>query len=297
MSRLYVVKVRLQQACDAGVLAGRKVMTDTSLSTALDPAAQTQAQAFFRNNFRETWFQSTAVSFTPTKAAHGGGTVANAVNGAATATVPMALMSFFKVQPAKLDVTCQAVFDMADTDIMFVLDTTGSMSCKPSDPTSCAGAMTPYTRGDGTQASTIWKAADRNGRAARCSDPVRHDDACKCRFHDQVSLRFRDLLSAVNVGQSIPTTYLQNTTHTYQSRRVIGDYDFGTAITRTTEKVTQADCLAQNGQRVPATGYTRTGTETFFQAKRYSAATWSPPKQGTCSVNEQTVRPMWRYEP
>lgn len=40
MARLYVIKVRLQQACDAGVLAGRKFMTDTS-GTTLDSNAAT----------------------------------------------------------------------------------------------------------------------------------------------------------------------------------------------------------------------------------------------------------------
>ena len=30
VARLYVVKVRLQQACDAGALAGRKFMADTA---------------------------------------------------------------------------------------------------------------------------------------------------------------------------------------------------------------------------------------------------------------------------
>ena len=29
MARLYVVKARLQQACDAGLIAGRKFMNDT----------------------------------------------------------------------------------------------------------------------------------------------------------------------------------------------------------------------------------------------------------------------------
>src|SRR5690349_9706109 len=47
MARLYVVRVRLQQACDAGTLAGRKTMTDTSIGTPLDSTAAAQAQAFF----------------------------------------------------------------------------------------------------------------------------------------------------------------------------------------------------------------------------------------------------------
>jgi Flp pilus assembly protein TadG len=49
MGRLYIVKTRLQQACDAGVLAGRKTMVSTD--GALDTAAANQAKTFFANNF------------------------------------------------------------------------------------------------------------------------------------------------------------------------------------------------------------------------------------------------------
>ena len=48
--RLYLVKVRLQQACDAGALAGRKFMIDNNVAT-LDSNAVTQAKIFFAQNF------------------------------------------------------------------------------------------------------------------------------------------------------------------------------------------------------------------------------------------------------
>ena len=41
IGRQFLVKTRLQQACDAGVLAGRKFMTATS-GTTLDSNAETQ---------------------------------------------------------------------------------------------------------------------------------------------------------------------------------------------------------------------------------------------------------------
>lgn len=56
-ARVYVVNSRLQQACDAGALAGRRAMVDTSTTnTVLDPTATSQAQTFFANNFRSGWF-------------------------------------------------------------------------------------------------------------------------------------------------------------------------------------------------------------------------------------------------
>lgn len=148
-ARLYFVKMRLQQACDAGVLAGRKFMT--SSGTSLDTAASAQATAFFNNNFRSGWFGSTGVTFTPTKTSEG------QVAGTARATVPMTLMSIVGVPAQQVTIACEARFDVADTDVIFVLDTTGSMACLPSDSdTTCnnyvgAAGATAYTRpSDGT---------------------------------------------------------------------------------------------------------------------------------------------------
>lgn len=146
-ARLYVVKSRLQQACDAGVLAGRKSMTDSSLSnTTLDSTAAAAAQTFFNNNFRTGWFRTTSASFTPTKTSDA------QVAGTATATVPMTVMAMFGFANQTITVTCQASYDVADTDVIFVLDTTGSMACLPQDDdTTCnnyvssAGTVS-YTR-------------------------------------------------------------------------------------------------------------------------------------------------------
>jgi uncharacterized membrane protein len=62
-ARLYFVKMRLQQACDAGVLAGRKFMTGTGAS--LDATASAQSTAFFSNNFRSGTFGTTKSRLLP----------------------------------------------------------------------------------------------------------------------------------------------------------------------------------------------------------------------------------------
>lgn len=140
-SRLYVVNTRLHQACDAGVLAGRRAMTDTAANTPLDSAATTQAQAFFNNNFPTSWFGTGTVSFTPAKTSTG------QVSASAQVVVPMTLLQIFGFTSKTIAVTCEASFDTADTDIMFVLDTTGSMACLPSDnDTACSN----YVNGAGT---------------------------------------------------------------------------------------------------------------------------------------------------
>lgn len=151
-ARLYVVKTRLQQACDAGVLAGRKTM-DQLGATTLDTNATTQAKTFFANNFSSGYMGTPAFTatttpypFTPTKTAD------QQVTGTATTNVPMTLMRMFGAPTQPITVSCEARYDVADTDIVFVLDTTGSMACLPSDNDATCSAYvnnagtTTYTR-------------------------------------------------------------------------------------------------------------------------------------------------------
>ena len=143
VTRMYVTKVRLQQACDAGVLAGRKFMADSN-NPALDANADTQARKFFSSNFKLGWMGTTALDFTPVKTAD------NQVSGTATTTLPMTVMASFGQTQKTLSTTCEARFDVADADITFVLDTTGSMSCTPADNSSCSGSNVNFTHADGS---------------------------------------------------------------------------------------------------------------------------------------------------
>lgn len=129
MGRTYLVKSRLQQACDAGVLAGRKYMTGTTLS---DTAAG-RARAFFSNNFPTGSFGTTNVSFTPTRTNDG------QVTGTASVRVPMAVMQIFGNTQIDLNVVCDARLEVANTDVMLVLDVTGSMADCPDDSNCGSG--------------------------------------------------------------------------------------------------------------------------------------------------------------
>ncbi len=115
--REYLVKSRLQQACDAGALAGRKVMTGSTLSA----SASTQAQNFFRNNFATGSFGATNIAFTPTLDSAG------QVTATASARIPLAVMQIFGNQNVDISVRCDAKLEVGNTDVMLVLDVTGSM--------------------------------------------------------------------------------------------------------------------------------------------------------------------------
>ena len=125
MGRLYAVKSRLQQACDAGVLAGRKFMKADGAT--LDPNATTQAQNFFKNNFQAGWVATSNPTFTPVK------TSDQQVSGTASVVVPMTITKIMSASDTTVTVACKARYDISDTDIVFVLDTTGSMACRPED--------------------------------------------------------------------------------------------------------------------------------------------------------------------
>jgi Flp pilus assembly protein TadG len=122
-SRIYMAKTRLQYACDAGALTGRKVMAANAFSSA--PAAgqktaKEQADAFFNANFKTGDFGTENVSVAYTE-------VDDQVSGVASATVPMMVMKVFGYEQVPITASCRAELSLANTDVMFALDTTGSM--------------------------------------------------------------------------------------------------------------------------------------------------------------------------
>lgn len=124
MSRSYLVKSRLQAACDAGALATRKSM---AAANAIDTNAATQGQNFFTNNFPTDTYGVTGLGFTTTLDSD------SQVLGRATATVPMTLMKMFGFNQVALVTTCKAMLEVANTDVMMVLDVTGSMANNPAN--------------------------------------------------------------------------------------------------------------------------------------------------------------------
>jgi Flp pilus assembly protein TadG len=309
MGRLYVVKVRLQQACDAGVLAGRKNMV--SAGTTLDDASVAQAQTFFRNNFREGWLNTRAVAFVPSK------TTDNQVQGTAAVTVPMSIMKMFKAPDITLNLACEARYDVADTDVMFVLDITGSMACRPEDSTAdCStyvgdAGTTSYLRpADGSASgnlsisgypgSTGYYVPEKAGsrisalRAAVLSfyDTLvsTADPATKVRYG------FVPYTSTVNAGRAIwdvNRAYLVGSgasdTWTYQTRKLNGEY----LVENTSYYygVSSTTCSGYAQARTPATGYDNSPPNPGPNAVMVKTS-----RSGTtCAVTTTTYYPRWAY--
>jgi Flp pilus assembly protein TadG len=124
ISRAYVVKTRLQQACDAGVLGGRKIMT----SAGVDTSVTAEVRKFVNYDFPQQFMNSTSFDINPSAGA------GNAVNLTLATSTPTTLMNILGISQISVSVNCSARQDFVNTDIMLVLDTTLSMNCSPSDP-------------------------------------------------------------------------------------------------------------------------------------------------------------------
>lgn len=118
IGRGYMAQLRLQQACDAGVLAGRRAMTGTTYSA----AAKSEANKMFNYNYPADQYDSSQVSF----ASQASGP--SSVVGTARAYLPTAVMRVFDFDGFDLTANCTAKLEISNADIMMVLDVTGSMA-------------------------------------------------------------------------------------------------------------------------------------------------------------------------
>lgn len=278
-ARTYVVKSRLQQACDAGVLAGRKAMQPSPSTTLETPAAQ-QATAFFDNNFERGWLGTSNVTFVPSK------TDQQQVFGTASATVPMTIMRMFDANNITLTVTCEARFDLADSDVMFVLDVTGSMACTP-EASTCNPPSTSYTFNGETRYTAIESTGSR--MAALREAVVDFDTTMRSNADPSTRIRygFVPYSSNVNVGGIIPAQHMVRTKHTYQSRVWDSEADINTGSWATATEFSTTNC-ASAGSRTPSTNYTTGNTATYVDTRINS---------GTCQRRTREVRVRWRFEP
>ncbi|MEM7700524.1 MAG: vWA domain-containing protein [Pseudomonadota bacterium] len=127
-SRFYMAQSRLQAACDAGALAARRAMDDKTFTD----VHQGIGNGFFDENYPDGTFGLTGL-----QRAYNG-TSDGEVKGTASGKMPTSLMGMFGYDEFDLTVNCQADINISNTDIMFVLDVTGSMNC-PDDGSSCPG--------------------------------------------------------------------------------------------------------------------------------------------------------------
>ncbi|MBW6526969.1 hypothetical protein KZ813_08990 [Sphingomonas sp. RHCKR7] len=293
VSRMYVVKSRLQQACDAGVLAGRRFMASDG-SASLDATATAQAKTFFTNNFGAGYFGATNPTFTPVK------TSDQQVAGTATVQVPMTVMKMFAMAASNLTVTCKARYDIADTDIVFVLDTTGSMACRPEDTDAQCNSYTsanpaqPYTRPSsdpdamqgylGSTSYAVPETTAGNGSRIKALRQAVKDFAAVIASSVDSSTRVRygfvTYTSTINAGKAIyqvsPAYLLGGTTSdktwSYQTRSFNGG-EAQESATGSPNSKSQTDCTTVMGTRSYGTAgtFNTTATATYSGGQLWSS--------------------------
>jgi Flp pilus assembly protein TadG len=205
MSRMYIAKSRLQQACDAGALAGRKVQgagawdanADNNLTN--DPPRAAALQ-FFDQNYPNGLYGTTGRTRAYTEAA-------GRVTGTASVTVPMMIMKMFGYQSQTINVVCDAEMRLPNTDIMFVLDTTGSMAWNVSGESVSRIASLRLA------VNCFYEVVAKLDTTAACPGPAPSGGTSGV----QIRFGFMPYATNVNVGKLLPTSYFAND-WTYQSR-------------------------------------------------------------------------------
>ncbi len=120
----YMAQAKLQNACDAGVLAARQTMVGNTYKT----EDGIQGQKFFAFNFPDGIYGIQDASLQITQDEND----RSQLLGYASADVPTAIMRVFGYDEIPISAACNARRDLGYNDVMLVLDVTGSMDQKPS---------------------------------------------------------------------------------------------------------------------------------------------------------------------
>ena len=152
MSRVYMARAKLQNACDAASLAARQGMSGSSFTTA-DAAT---ADRFFTFNFPSNTMDAKSIAFTVQKHA----TDPAALTATASAEIPTSLMRVFGYEYVSIEVDCDSKRELGNNDIMLVLDVTGSMLCAPGTTGTCSEGPSSKIRKLRTGALGLYRALD-----------------------------------------------------------------------------------------------------------------------------------------
>ena len=207
ISRMYITKTRMQHGCDAGALAGRRSMGAGSWGAEDEDVAN----RFFDANYMNGSYGSSALT---RKFEQNAGRV----TGNVSVVLPMTLMRILGRGNETISVTCEAQLQLPNTDVMFVLDTTGSMNCVAGD-TSCTnngGVPAANSKIDGLKSAVkcfYETLAQLDTGDASCDGTPSGGTSSAV----QVRFGFMPYSSNVNVGYLLPTSYFANNWN-YQSR-------------------------------------------------------------------------------
>lgn len=196
-SRYYMAASRMQNACDAGALAARRAMIDDTFTS----EHRQIGLNFFDQNFNDGMFMTENRQRNYTSDGEG------VVTGTASGRLPTTLMGIFGFSDLGISVSCSAEINISNTDIMFVLDVTGSMNCPDNNIAGCTNG-----NNNNVEASNSLIVGLRNA-VMGFYDTVELSTSASA----QVRYGLLPYAQTVNVGFDIPRQYMADT-HSYQSR-------------------------------------------------------------------------------
>jgi len=226
IGRGYLVQARLQQACDSGVLAARKRLgTEAAIDGTMPQDTADVGDLFFKTNFKNASYGTTTRDFQMV--------LENdySISGTATARMPTTLMGIFGQDYLDVAATCSAQLNMANTDIMMVLDVTGSMALtNPGDSDSRIDVLK----------TTVRNFYDQLAAAANATSRVRFG--------------FLPYSTNVNVGADLKDEWVL-TSWDYQSRKAIstGNEEYSYTYNRNWQHTSGTSTEAVTYSTYPAT--------------------------------------------
>lgn len=262
MSRAYKAKSRLQAACDAGVLAGRRTVT----TNGFDDTAEGQANSYFATNYDGVRQGTYNTSFVATSDDDG-----QTIVGAASTTIDTVIMKIVGFDDMSISVACTASMGVGNSDITMVLDTTGSMGWTADGDTS-------PDPGETTRLEDL-QVAMKN-----FYDTV---DAAMSASNARVRYAMVPYSSSVNVGQLISDLdedYLVST-YNIQSRAW---YRWGSPTTTGTDTSTGSTTYSNNWTRIKNPSY---NNKSSCEANMPADTAWSnyggPYNSSSYTINDQ----------
>lgn len=293
INRVYKARNRLQTACDAGTLAGRRAVT----TNGYDTAARNQANAYFNTNFVEGELGATGTTFTTASANNG-----NLISGTASTTVQTAVMNLLGVETIPVSVACSATMGVGNSDITMVLDTTGSMGSTLSGTSqtriqALRVAMKNFydTVATATQGSNArirysfvpYSSSVNVGRLIYNLDPAYLADTWQIQSREPV---YNTITEQVFTGWAAPV----NTSEQTYSTEIVGS----TSQYSSTNYTSQANCnnarpadlvWANNGNAT-----TSSSTVTNGSGQQVVTTTTTQPQRKTTYLCQQTNNNRWR---
>ena len=263
-SRTYMVKARLQQACDAGVLAGRKAVGDG----VFDQQANDRAIALFNANFPKDYQNSKNTSFVASSPNSGG-----LVEGIATTELPTVVMKVFGYKKITLQAECNALLTISNADVMMVLDTTGSMSWNVSNGNGGTTTRINALRNAMTDFYDILATASASSQARIRYGMVPYSG----------TVNVGRLLLANSSGNNMLMGQSAGDTASYQTRRAVYEVDGGTVTTTTTETFAEDDTDPALLTSSNCNKFANNENFRYYRVDRYNGNITTPDRSSTSS--------------